>query len=192
MSSEDAPTFNIWTPIGQIAYMVAFSVGIARNDVGPDPMKYAIANVVLCVLGLLTGCCSCFLPLEATPFIGFIAFAMEITATVFFVLGWIWFSDYTGGYNILQYARTFGPNQWLTLPLIIQLMYFTTWFTFVMLCVGGVILVIGLICTCGMGMTEVWSYVPVYGKRIKVWLGSFKPKPPPAPLVAVATFKEAS
>ncbi|KAI9349710.1 hypothetical protein BDR26DRAFT_852654 [Obelidium mucronatum] len=159
-------------PIGQIAYMIAFSVGIARNDCGPDPMKYAIANVVLCALSIAFSCCACFLPLKALPLIALIGFAMEITGFVIFILGWIWFSDYTGGFNVVQYAREFGPNKWLEMPLVLQIMYFNMWLCLVMLCIAGVVLGIALVCSCCMGVTEVWSYVPVFGARIKTWTSS--------------------
>ncbi|KAJ3242330.1 hypothetical protein HDU81_005083 [Chytriomyces hyalinus] len=139
MSQEDhdvnytSPTAALFS----IAHLVACSVAIARGDTpAGTATQYMIVNVVLDCLQIL-GACTGILTLLGLP--------MSILGIVYLVLGWIWFGEYTGGYNIITYARAFGPNQWLEFPLGVRIMYFNFWLFIVMLCVSAAAIAIGLV-----------------------------------------------
>ncbi|KAJ3248506.1 hypothetical protein HDU78_000154 [Chytriomyces hyalinus] len=125
------------TAIFSICHLVACSVALARGDTpAGTATQYMIVNVVLDCLQIV-GVCTSIHALLGLP--------MSILGIVYLVLGWIWFGEYTGGYNIITFARTFGPNQWLEFPLGVRIMYFNFWLFIVMLCVSAAIIVVALI-----------------------------------------------
>ncbi|KAI8840008.1 hypothetical protein BJ741DRAFT_64698 [Chytriomyces cf. hyalinus JEL632] len=138
--SEEQSEANIVSPIAaifSICHLVACSVALARGDTpAGTATQYMIVNVVIDSLQILGAC---------TPILALLGFPMSILSIVYLVLGWIWFGEYTGGYNIITFARAFGPNQWLEFPLGVRIMYFNFWLFIVMLCVSAAVIVLALV-----------------------------------------------
>ncbi|KAJ3008285.1 UNVERIFIED_CONTAM: hypothetical protein HDU68_003169 [Siphonaria sp. JEL0065] len=127
-----------------LPYLIVLSLGLTKNDAGPIAHNYAVANIVLCSMALILPCCG--------PAGLFLLALLEIAGIVLFALSWGWFEAETG-YNAIQYARKFGPNEWLNLPLVWGQMYFNQWYVIVGLAIVGVILGIAVLVTCCCGVT---------------------------------------
>ncbi|ORY41292.1 hypothetical protein BCR33DRAFT_826133 [Rhizoclosmatium globosum] len=114
-------------PLISVAYLYTYAIGLSRNGSGENPIKYAIAGVIVNSLKVLIA--------DRRNKYEFMDYFPDTIQCVFFVLGWIWFADYTGGHNHVQFYQTYGPNAWLNLPLILRVMYFNNWMFVVLCCV---------------------------------------------------------
>ncbi|KAI9342071.1 hypothetical protein DFJ73DRAFT_533747 [Zopfochytrium polystomum] len=155
-NSESSNKYRRNPPIIPVTLLIVWSIAIARFPAErPDPAslppdqdpnsldqlrKFAIMDLMSCCIAILLY----LLDREQRWF-----FANMLHLSYFltsFSLGWRWFSEATGGYNIVQYKDAFGLNGWLSLPpLLYRVAYFLLWFYFVSLCIFGAVVAIVLI-----------------------------------------------
>ncbi|ORY32712.1 hypothetical protein BCR33DRAFT_723377 [Rhizoclosmatium globosum] len=153
-------------PVTPLAFLTAYAIGLSHHDCGENPTKYAVAVIVLSSIKIA------LFVFNNSNSLQIIDFVADTIGFVFFVFAWIWFAEYTGGLNVVQYLREYGSGEWLTLPLVLRIMYFEMWFFIAMCGFAAVCLVLTLIsyCFCGLSYDVTsWSY-------FRVFRGQQKPK----------------
>ncbi|KAJ3340153.1 hypothetical protein HDU83_007207 [Entophlyctis luteolus] len=141
------------TAVIQLAYIVAYSVALARGDSPDEVSHYLIGMLVATILSFVAVC---------QIWLGLVSI---IVSLVFFILGWIWFVR-LNGMDIVQFYQTFGANEWLGFPLGTRILYFNLWATIAAFVLIGLLLVISVL-FCGFeGVSEWFSAKAAAGGNI--------------------------
>ncbi|KAJ3352260.1 hypothetical protein HDU83_008191 [Entophlyctis luteolus] len=144
MSDQNAVVTSCCTGIVQLAYIVAYSIALARGDSPDNVTNYLIGMLVAAILSFLAICQIWFGSVSG------------ILCIVFFILGWIWF-DQLNGMNIVRFYQTFGANEWLNFPLGTRILYFNLWATIFAFALLGLVLIIFLLSCAFAGVSESFS-----------------------------------
>jgi len=121
-----------------LLFVCLWCYSIAKNDVSGKIVIFAICQLGVSILLLLRELFALIIEqLQGKTFIIVMISIVAVIELIMFAFGWIWFTEYTGGYSIFEFVEKFGTMEIMKYPLMIQLTNFYLWVIVIILIIIG-------------------------------------------------------